>query len=282
MHSAGTQDALAALRSWNLTRDDSGPSRVYRDRAGTIYHSVTSILSATSDTKGLENWAAGMERLYGAGAAEQERDTAAKRGTQTHSQAEYLLKTASKLARNTANKAGTYRVGPDGLYRLPGPVYQWALGKAAERLPPVSWSAKGYARSLSSWIVQNLTQCFACEFSIHHPAGFAGTADCLASVSAGALERHGMDPALSSSPVVIDWKTSAKRKNPKGLENYRLQAGAYSLGLQHLTGIRPAGAFIVLARRVGPPDIHALGQNELVLAEDGYLKRVEQFYELRG
>ena len=273
-----SQDALAALRSWNLVRDDSGPSRVYRDRTGTIYHSVTSILSATSDTKGLEQWAAGMERAFGPGAAEQERDTAAKRGTQTHSQAEYLLKTASKLARNTANKAGTYRVGPDGLYRLPSPVYQWALAKAAERLPPVSWSAKGYARSLSSWIVQHLTQCFACEFSIHHPAGFAGTADCLASLSAGALEHHGLEPADAGRPFIIDWKTSAKRKSPKGLENYRLQAGAYSLGLQHLTGIRPAGAFIVLARRVGPPDIHCLNQNELVLAEDGYLKRVELFY----
>jgi hypothetical protein len=251
---------------------------VYRDRNGTVYHSVTSILSATSDTSGLENWAAGMERMYGAGAAEQERDTAAKRGTQTHNQAEYLLKTASKLARNTANRTGTYRVGPDGLYRLPSPVYQWALAKAAERLPPVSWSAKGYARSLSSWITQNVTQCFACEFSIHHPAGFAGTADGLVSVGSATLLRHGLDPELAGTPFIADWKTSARRKSPKGLENYRLQAGAYSLGLQHLTGIRPAGAFIVLARRVGPPDIHCFGQDELVLAEDGYLKRVEQFY----
>jgi hypothetical protein len=272
------QDALSALRHWNLTRDDTGASRVYRDRAGTVYHSVTSILSATSDTTGLEQWAAGMDRIYGAGAAEQERDTAAKRGTQTHSQAEYLLKTASKLARNTANRTGTYRVGPDGLYRLPSPVYTWALAKAAERLPPVSWSAKGYARSLTGWITQNITQCFACEFSIHHPAGFAGTADGLVSVGPEALLRHGLDPALAGAPFIADWKTSARRKSAAGLENYRLQAGAYSLGLQHLTGIRPAGAFIVLARRVGPPDIQCLNQDELVLAEDGYLARVQQFY----
>jgi hypothetical protein len=219
-----------------------------------------------------------MERAFGPGAAEQERDTAAKRGTQTHSQAEYLLKTASKLARNTANKAGAYRLEEDGLYRIPAGIYQWALAKASKNLPPVSWSAKGYARALTGWIVQNLTQCFACEFSIHHPAGFAGTADGLVSVGSATLLRHGLDPALAGTPFIADWKTSAKRKTPKGLENYRLQAGAYSLGLQHLTGIRPAGAFIVLARRVGPPDIHCLNQDELVLAEDGYLKRVEQFY----
>ena len=47
---AGTQDALAGLRKWRLERDDeSDPGgRVYRDQAGTVYHSVTRILSATA------------------------------------------------------------------------------------------------------------------------------------------------------------------------------------------------------------------------------------------
>lgn len=277
-----SQDALASLRSWNLTRDDTGPTRVYRDKAGTVYHSVTSILSATQDKSGLEHWAAGLDRIYGPGSADQERRVAAERGTQTHSQAEYLLKTANKVARHTANRTGAYRLGPDGLYRYPGALYRWALAKANKNLPSVSWSAAGYARALTGWILEHVTQCFAAEFSIHHPAGFAGTADGLISVSAGALEKYGLDPALAGAPFIADWKTSAKRKSPKGLENYCLQAGAYSLGLRHLTGIQPAGAFIVLARRVGPPDIHVLGPTALAQAEDGYLARVVQFYESRS
>ena len=273
------QDALAALRRWNLTRDDTGPSRVYRDQAGAVYHSVTSILSATSDQSGLEQWAAGMERIYGAGAAEQERRVAAERGTQTHSQAEFLLKLANKLARSTANKAGSYRLGQDGLWRTPSPVYRWALAKASKNLPPTGWSAAGYARSLSTWITQNVIQCFACEFSIHHPAGFAGTSDGLVSVGSETLLRHGGDPDLAGAPFIADWKTSARRKSAAGLENYRLQAGAYALGLEHLTGIQPAGAFIVLARRVGPADVTYLNRNELELAQDAYLERVSLFYE---
>ena len=260
-------------------RDDTGPTRVYRDAAGAVYHSVTSILSATQDKSGLENWAAGMERMYGTGAATQERNVAAQRGTATHNQAEFLLKLASKLARSTANKAGAFKTGADGLYRTPAIMYQWALAKASKKLPPTGWSSAGYARSLTGWITANVTQCFACEASIYHPAGFAGTFDALLSVSAETLERHGGDPALAGEPFITDWKTSARRKTPEGLKNYKLQAGAYALGLEHLTGIQPAGAFIVLARRVGPPDIAFMSARELADAQDQYLERCRQFYE---
>ena len=276
---SNTQDALAALRRSALVRDDSGPSRVYRDKAGTIYHSVTSILSATADKSGLDNWIAFTDRIYGPGAANQDRTVAATRGTQAHNQAEFLLKLANKLARSTANKNGSLTWDDSGLARIPTPVFRWGLSKAAAKLPQVSWSAAGYARSLSAWIVSNVTQCHACEFSIHHPAGFAGTADGLISVSPETLERHGADPVLAGAPFVADWKTSASKRSPAMMQDYRLQCGAYALGLEHLTPLKPAGAFIVVARRVGTPDVTFMSQDELVRAQDGYLERVSLFYE---
>jgi hypothetical protein len=63
------------------------------------------------------------------------------------------------------------------------------------------------------------------------------------------------------------------------MHDYTLQCGAYALGLEHLTGIRPAGAFIVVARRIGPPNVTFMSQDELVRAQDGYLERVRTFYE---
>ena len=63
-------NALAALRRSALVRDDSGPQRIYRDAAGTIYFSVTTILSATADKSALEGWAKRQDAIYGAGAAE--------------------------------------------------------------------------------------------------------------------------------------------------------------------------------------------------------------------
>lgn len=274
-----TQDALAALRRSALVRDDSGPSRVYRDKAGTLYHSVTSILSATADKSGLDNWIAFTDRIYGLGAATQDRNVAATRGNQAHSQAEFLLKLANKLARSTANKNGSLTWDASGLARIPTPVFRWGLGKAAAKLPQVSWSASGYARSLTAWIVSNVTQAYAVEFSTHHPAGFAGTADGLISVSPETLERHGADPALAGAPFIADWKTSASKRSPAMMADYCLQAGAYALGLEHLTGIRPAGAFIVVARRIGEPNVTFMCRAQLDKAQQGYLERVSLFYE---
>lgn len=275
---ATTQDALAALRRSALVRDDSGPTRVYRDKAGTIYHSVTSILSATADKSGLDNWIAFTDRIYGPGAAIQDRNVAATRGTQAHNQAEFLLKLANKLARAAANKNNSLTWDEHGLARIPTPVFRWGLDKASAKMPPVTWSASGYARSLTAWIVENVTQAYAVEFSTHHPAGFAGTADGLISVSPETLERHGADPALAGAPFIADWKTSASKRSPAMMADYCLQAGAYALGLEHLTGIRPAGAFIVVARRIGPPNVTYINRAELDKAQQGYLERVSLFY----
>jgi hypothetical protein len=272
-------NALAALRRSQLVRDDSGESRVYRDSAGTIYHSVTSILSATKDASGLESWARRQDFIYGPGAAIQDRDTAAHRGTEAHSQAEYILKGANKVARNVANKRGALRIDQYGLPHIPTQIFRWALEKTIPNVPSISMSAKGYGRGLVAWIGEHVTQCHACEFSIYHPAGFAGTADALLSLSPESLAAYGIDPSLASAPWLIDWKTSTNRRSPAMLLDYRLQAGAYSLGLEHLTCIRPAGAFIVVARRAGPPDVTPMTQDELVEAQDGYLERCRQFYE---
>jgi hypothetical protein len=252
---------------------------VYRDKVGNVYHSVTSILSATADKSGLDNWIAFTDRIYGPGAATQDRNVAATRGTQAHNQAEFLLKLANKLARAAANKNGSLTWDDSGLARIPTPVFRWGLGKAAAKLPPVTWSASGYARGLTAWIVENVTQCHACEFSTHHPAGFAGTADGLISVSPKTLERHGADPALAGAPFIADWKTSASKRSPAMMADYKLQCGAYALGLEYLTGIKPAGAFIVVARRIGPPNVTFMSQDELVRAQDGYLLRCSLFYE---
>ena len=268
---SNTQDALAALRKWRLEQDNSGPFRVYRDAKGEIYHSVTHILKETSDKTGLERWEARLGPIE----ATQQRNIAATRGNMAHSQAEYLLKTAQQLARNTANKRNAIHWDDQGLARIPAPITKWALNRVRPNVPRVGWSAAGYARGLSDWITENVTEVFASEFSIHHPAGFAGTCDALVGMKNNAL-------------VLADWKTSVGRKtkvDDEGLErlppghSYIDQCGAYSLGLKHLTGLKPTGAAIVLARRCGTPNVHYMTQDELIQAEDNFLARVVTYFE---
>ena len=275
-------DALAALRRSSLVRDDTGPSRVYRDKEGNTYASVTSILSATANKSGLEGWAKRQDFIYGAGAAEQDRNTAATRGNQTHNQAEFLLKTTNKVARAVCNKRGGLKLDPYGLPHIPTPIFKWAMGRTLPNIPAVSLSAKGYARGLVDWIAEHVTQCHASEFSIYHPAGFAGTADALLSVSPELLEECGAPQSLIGAPLVIDFKTSANRRSEAMLADYRLQLGAYSLGLTHLTGLKIQGAFIVVARRVGSVDLTFMDDTALAQAEDGYLERCRQYYEQIG
>jgi len=256
---------LSHLATWTLERDDvSDPNgRIYRDTKGNIYHSVTRILKETSDSKAaLEAWVARL----GVDKATQERDTAAERGTRTHNAAEYVLRTAKRMAEATAKKKGSGYTSKEGLVCTPAPLTAWALRQVMPSAPKVGLSAAGYRRSLLSWIETNVTCIHAIEFSVHHPIGFAGTADFLGNVS-------------GKGPLIVDWKTSFNRRSELLLTDYCDQLGAYSLGLHHLTGLRPQGGIVVVARRVGPPDIRELSALELRGAEARFLDRCTDYFD---
>jgi len=262
------QDKLAGLRAQYLERDDeSDPGgRIYRDKStGEIFHSVTRVLSQTmpeANKKALERW----QQQPG---AIQTRDSAAYRGTATHDHAEYILKTSQRLARSTANKRNSWKVGKDGLYRAPKAVTKWSLEKAIQGAPSVAWSASGFARGLRGWILDNVTAIHAVEFFGHHPSGFAGAADAL-------LDINGV------GPMVVDWKTSGKSihaSNESQLYNYRHQTGAYALMLKHLTGIQAEGGVVVVARRSGSPTVEMLDKSQLLSAQDSFLERCERYFD---
>jgi len=258
------QNALARLRKSSLVRDDTTDpnGRIYRDSQGNIYHSVTRILSATAPAE----QKAALERWLSRPTASTDRDTAATRGTLAHNHAEYLLKTGAKIARQTANKRRCWKTSADGLERCPGSITRWGLERAIQGAPRVPWSAAGYARGLRCWIADNVTAIHAVEFSTHHPGGWAGTTDALLDIQ-------------GTGPVVVDWKTSVRERSEEMLTNYVDQCGAYSLGLKHLTGIKPVGAFIVVARRTGAPQIRQLSELELPGAESRFADRAARYFE---
>lgn len=257
---------LAKLRKSSLVRDDSGPHRVYRNADGEVFHSVTHILKETAPEQQKKN----LERWLARPGSEQDRDTAATRGTLAHNHAEYLLKTGAKLARQTANKRNCWKASADGLERCPGSITRWGIERAIQGAPRVPWSAAGYARGLRGWIADNVTAIHGVEFSIHHEAGFAGTCDAL-------LDCQGED-GRRIGPVIVDWKTSARERSEEMLSNYIDQCGAYSLGLTSLTGIKAVGAFIVIARRTGAPQVRQLSSLELRGSEGRFLDRCEAYF----
>ena len=264
----GVHNTLAGLRKWNLERDDeSDPNgRIYRDEQGNIYHSVTRILKETApehQKEWLANWVARDGNIAF-------RDSAAQRGTEMHNHAEYLLKTTNKVARATANRKGAWKTGADGLERLPKSIFSWAYDKAIAGAPTVPWSSAGYARGLAGWIGGNVTQAHAIEFSIHSPFGYAGTCDCLADVVSPYDGR--------SYLTIVDWKSSERARSEELLSGYIDQLGAYSTGLQHLTGLRVKAGAVVVARRTGAPQVRYLTELEIRGAEVRFAERVERYF----
>ena len=255
------QNALASLRTWNLIQDNSGPYRVYRDEKNNVYHSVTHILKETAPqhTKdALENWLKKSDSPL-------ERDIACERGKLAHSHAEFILKLGAKFARQNSNKRGIWRTGDDGLERCPKKVTQWALSKAAESAPRVSWSASGYARGLRSFIMERVTAIHAVEFSVYKQGlGFAGTADALLDID-------------GKGPFIVDWKTAKEIRSDDMIEQFCHQLGAYSIGLESLKGIAPKYGAVVVARRSGKPQIKLLNSLELEGAKSMFIKRVERY-----
>ena len=259
-----TTSPLAALKKWSLERDDeTDPNgRIYRNADGQIFHSVTRILKETSGSKAmLEAW---IERL-GVERATQERDVAAERGTRTHNAAEYVLRTAKRIGETTAKKKGSIYTDKHDLECVPASLTKWAIKQTLPSAPRVGLSANGYKKSLLGWIEENVTCVHAVEFSVHHPLGFAGTADALLNVQ-------------GKGPSIVDFKTSFRRRNESMLIDYTDQLGAYSLGLKHLTGIQPVYGYIVIARRAGPCDIRELSNLELKGAEARFTERCQAYY----
>jgi ATP-dependent exoDNAse (exonuclease V) beta subunit len=242
--------------------------RTYYDAEGYRYASVTNLIQETSDNTALENWYARLGET-----AIQVRDTAASRGTLTHDRAEYLLKTARKLAIHSANNRGVFRLNEHGLFTPPSKLTTWALKKTLPQVPEAKLHSYGYTKSLLEWILENVTAIHACEFSSRfrfdpfireNPVhGFAGTCD-------GLL-------GINGTTTIVDWKTSDSEMYPDKLLRYTDQLGAYRLGLHQLTGLWVNDGMIVCAKRIGPPEVVKLDKNEMQDASQRYLNRCNKY-----
>jgi len=191
-------------------RDDSGKHRVYRDEEEREYHSVTSILKHTAPA---EQKAALMKWAKRPGNSEH-RDMACSIGTAVHSYCEKILKRASIMAINSANKRNGWRTYEDGLARPSQAITTWALQNAIHGK------------------------------NINHSSGYAGQCDALIDTE---------NPDGHSELTIVDFKTYGKDtdKPEKYLQDHLLQIGAYNEGLYEKTGVRAKRGLICIIRKNG-------------------------------
>lgn len=259
-----SQDTLSGLRKWNLERDDSGSLRVYRDKEGKPYYSVTTVLQHTAS---VAKQAALTKWLKKPG-SEEARELAASRGTAVHEHCEYIIKTAAKMARNVANKRNGWKVYDDGLYRATKQVTTWALQKAINSAPEPHWAIREYTRNISPFI-EDIAAIHASEFSVCHSGGWAGTADALIDYG----EKTG-------KTCIVDFKTTggSKDKPEEYLTDYLCQLGAYSEALYEQMGFRPFMGVIAIVRPNGL-QIREVKTMELIGAGQLFKERMKLFHK---
>lgn len=149
----------------------------------------------------------------------------------------------------------------------------WINARAAGSDPPsVNHFAFGaYWRSMKPWLESHWTHVVALEKPVYHPAGYAGSFDALGYAT------FGREP---EALTLFDWKTSAKRRTDDLVEDYFCQLGAYAHAIEHVYGIRPERAVLVIARPSVTPDTWELGSTQLQEATQRFLTRLERFYAM--
>lgn len=147
-------------------------------------------------------------------------------------------------------------------------THEWAeRALLGEKQPDVlPWSASGYIRCLLEWIHDYVAQARAVELPVWHTAGYAGSLDCIAHLQGS-----------GDNLYLLDWKTAAKRRQEWLLEDYRLQLGAYAAAFEQRTGYLLDGAWLVIARRSGPPDTDFLDREALEQASCDYFIRLQEY-----
>ena len=173
------------------------------------------------------------------------RDMACCIGTAVHSYCEKILKTASILAINSANKRNGWKTYEDGLARPSQAITTWALQNAIHGKNKIQeqWACSEYTRNIQPFL-EDIKAIHLSEFNVNHSSGYAGQCDALIDTE---------NPDGHSELTIVDFKTYGKDtdKPEKYLQDHLLQIGAYNEGLYEKTGVRAKRGLICIIRKNG-------------------------------
>lgn len=162
----------------------------------------------------------------------------------------------AERVRNTAAERGT-----------------WVHSRIEEYLSwqDVRTDAQGHEIALPFWqsilkFLPNVQQSLHMESTVWHPKGYAGSFDCLAKV----------DDKLT----LCDWKTSSRKRTKTKLADYKLQLGAYTQAIEHLSTYRVEQGIIAIGIPELEPQIVRMTRDEIEEAIKGFNERLTQFYLL--
>jgi len=216
-----------------------------------IYPSVTSVLGATSNKLYLKKW----EKRIGKEKAEYITTSAGKRGTVMHKLCEIYL-SLPFLMPNPDRLEETLRLS----------VIDKEINEYDNRAKIVGGMLfYNFIRNDSFSIIKDTKMQERFLWS-KRGGGFAGTVD-------------NVSELWNGEDCIIDFKTARKKKDPKGIDDYKCQVAAYAVAVYERTGIKPKTAHIMISNEVdnAPQDIF-VDSAELNTYYKLFLERLAEFY----
>jgi hypothetical protein len=215
------------------------------------YPSVTTILGSMTDSSGLDEW----RKNVGEEKADQISKFSANRGTIMHQMIEYYLGSSCLTKKERLI---------DAQYRIVDFVKN--EGFSEEELVV---GRKLFYSFYNNGLFDRISKVISIEETLYSPqmGGYAGRVD-------------NIYQNFLSHLLILDFKTSRKKKKKDWIKNYFMQISAYFLAYWEMYKIKPVGGEIWIAVEDDEPQIFEVTWEDIKVYGKEFLSLVKKYHEL--
>ena len=215
------------------------------------YPSVTTILGSMTDSSGLDKW----RKNIGEAEADKISKFSANRGTIMHQMIEYYLGSEKETQKERLREAQEKII-----------TFVEAEGFTEDELEV---GRKLFYSFYNNDLFSKIGKVISIEETLysHQMGGYAGRVD---NIYENVLSRL----------LILDFKTSRKRKKKEWIENYFMQIAAYFLAYWEMTGKKPDGGEIWIGVENDEPQVFELTWDDIQEYGKKFLSLVKEYHKL--
>ena len=240
---------MATAESLSITQTING--KRYYIIEENKYPSVTTVLGAMTDSSGLDAW----RKRVGEEEADRISKFSANRGTIMHQMIEYFLGSEKDSQKERLKEAQTLII-----------EFSKEEGFTEEEL---DMGRRLFYSFYNNGFFDKISKVISIEETLysHQMGGYAGRVDNIYENAKAHL-------------LILDFKTSRKRKKKDWIKNYFLQISAYFMAYWEMHGIKPHGGEIWIAVENDEPQIFEVTWEDIQEYGKEFLGMVKEYHKL--
>jgi len=240
---------MATAESLSITQTING--KRYYIIEENKYPSVTTVLGAMTDSSGLDAW----RKRVGEEEADRISKFSANRGTIMHQMIEYFLGSEKDSQKERLKEAQTLII-----------EFSKEEGFTEEEL---DMGRRLFYSFYNNGFFDKISKVISIEETLysHQMGGYAGRVDNIYENAKAHL-------------LILDFKTSRKRKKKDWIKNYFLQISAYFMAYWEMHGIKPHGGEIWIAVENDEPQIFEITWEDIQEYGKEFLGMVKEYHKL--